>query len=816
MNIQFSFFLKPVVVTLFLLSIIITSIQAGEIDSRLEAMMAQGNTDDIYSTIVILKDQVDLNALKASFQQTGVDRRTRHEIVVNNLREKAEETQPDLINLLSATMGKGVVSYRSFWILNAIAVNGNAEFLTELANQQAVEKIYRNEPVEIIQSVGPIIKSDPINVTHIAEQGILDLNVRPLWNMGITGDGVIVMNIDTGVASNHPALSTRWRGADPGVDTSEAWFDPVNNFPIPYDNSGHGTHTMGTITGLEEDADPDTIGVAWGAKWIAALLAVNLDFDFLDVIPAIEAFQWGIDPDSIPETIDDVPRVISNSWGIPLSVDCNSYIDNIIDAVEAAGVAVLFAAGNNGPELNTMISPGSRIASPINVFSVGALEPGSEIVAGFSSRGPSGCDDLTIKPEVMARGVSVRSAIAASGYGLGSGTSMATPHVAGVIALLGQAFPEATVDELKYAIYETTVDLGVKGEDNNYGNGRVDAYAAYLYLKYGYIDEFNLSKSYVRPGIDSVEVTARLIYNTSGFKVSAEFITSSDSLVDKIELYDDGLHNDGMAGDSIFGNIWAVLSNEERNYRVDLEFQVSSADTDTIIFSQKNQGNFTSIGPVVYDGQDSISVNNNQYIFKVMLANNGSVTTANAIRAKISTSDTCATSYKTSEVFYRDIAAGGNATPLFKFTVDINSICASTEELLIPFDIEISSERNVYWTDSFVLVVPPGIGIGVEDEITGLPAEYALSNAYPNPFNPTTTIEYSLPQSGDVSLIIYNLTGQEVTRLVSEVQQAGYHKVTWNASNISSGIYFYRLQASPTSVWRAGDFVLTRKMVLLK
>ena len=488
-------------------------------------------------------------------------------------------------------------------------------------------------------------------------------------------------------------------------------------------------------------------------------------------------------------------------------MDCNSYIDNIIDAVEAAGVAVLFAAGNNGPELNTMISPGSRIASPINVFSVGALEPGSKIVAGFSSRGPSGCDDLTIKPEVMARGVSVRSAMG-SGYGLGSGTSMATPHVAGVIALLGQAFPEATVDELKYAIYETAVDLGVKGEDNDYGNGRVDAYAAYLYLKYGYIDEFNLSKSYVRPGIDSVEVTARLIFNTSGFKVSAEFIASGGTLVGKIELFDDGLHNDGMAGDSVFANIWVFSSDEERNYRVDLEFQVSSADTDTIIFSQKNQGNFTSIGPVVYDGQDSVSVNNNRYIFKVMLANNGSVTTANAIRAKISTSDTCATSYKTSEVFYRDIAAGGNATPLLKFSVDINSICASTEELLIPFDIEISSERNVYWTDSFVLVVPPGIGIGVEDEITGLPTEYALSNAYPNPFNPTTTIEYSLPQSGDVSLIIYNLTGQEVTRLVSEVQQAGYHKVTWDASNFSSGIYFYRLQA--------GDFVQTRKMMLLK
>ena len=86
--------------------------------------------------------------------------------------------------------------------------------------------------------------------------------------------------------------------------------------------------------------------------------------------------------------------------------------------------------------------------------------------------------------------------------------------------------------------------------------------------------------------------------------------------------------------------------------------------------------------------------------------------------------------------------------------------------------------------------------------------KYMLGNNYPNPFNPTTSIEYSLPQSGEVSLIIYNLLGQEVAKLVSGEIESGYHKVTWDASNFSSGIYFYRLQA--------GDFVQTRKMVLLK
>ena len=98
--------------------------------------------------------------------------------------------------------------------------------------------------------------------------------------------------------------------------------------------------------------------------------------------------------------------------------------------------------------------------------------------------------------------------------------------------------------------------------------------------------------------------------------------------------------------------------------------------------------------------------------------------------------------------------------------------------------------------------------VGVESEITGLPAEFALSQNYPNPFNPETVIEYALPQSGDVSLVVYNLRGEEVARLINGTMPAGNHRISWDASSAASGIYLYRLQSS--------DFVLTRKMVLLK
>ena len=98
--------------------------------------------------------------------------------------------------------------------------------------------------------------------------------------------------------------------------------------------------------------------------------------------------------------------------------------------------------------------------------------------------------------------------------------------------------------------------------------------------------------------------------------------------------------------------------------------------------------------------------------------------------------------------------------------------------------------------------------VGVESEIAGLPAEFSLSQNYPNPFNPETVIEFALPQSGDVSLVVYNIRGEEVARLLSGTVPAGNHRVSWHASNIASGIYLYKLQA--------GGFAQTRKMLLLK
>ena len=137
-----------------------------------------------------------------------------------------------------------------------------------------------------------------------------------------------------------------------------------------------------------------------------------------------------------------------------------------------------------------------------------------------------------------------------------------------------------------------------------------------------------------------------------------------------------------------------------------------------------------------------------------------------------------------------------------------NSLLIDSDVFISSFGLDENNELYVtgYFSGQLFRLTKGTIGTDKDQQI--LPASYALLQNYPNPFNPETTIEYALPAAGEVLIAIYNLRGQEVARLVKENQQAGFHKVLWDASDASSGIYFYRLQA--------GDFVRTRKMLLLK
>jgi hypothetical protein len=240
---------------------------------------------------------------------------------------------------------------------------------------------------------------------------------------------------------------------------------------------------MGTMAG---SVDGDTVGVAPGAEWIAAAVVDRGGGIQRSIIDILAAFEWAADPDEDPSTTDDVPDVVNNSWGIPLGYypSCNETFWEAIDNLEAAGVVCLFAAGNEGPFSGSIRTPADRITTDFNCFSVGAVDGNIPdlTIASFSSRGPSGCDDFTIKPEVTAPGISIRSTNRTGGYSTMSGTSMATPHASGAVAILRQFNPNATPSQIKQALMYSAQDLGWTGEDNDYGWGVIDIRRALNYM----------------------------------------------------------------------------------------------------------------------------------------------------------------------------------------------------------------------------------------------------------------------------------------------------------------------------------------------
>ena len=309
-----------------------------------------------------------------------------------------------------------------------------------------------------------------------------------------------------------------------------------------------------------------------------------------------------------------------------------------------------------------------------------------------------------------------------------------------------------------------------------------------------------VSPGYGLPERDSVIITASPIEPTI-LSLFATFEGSGQVPIDAIQLFDDGNHHDGDFNDGLFGNAWEIPSVEESIIFIDIN--VTLVDTDTINFEIENAAFFTTIGPVSYDSHEIVLNNGSLLFFDLNLINLGMSATASNISAEISTADSCVDGVNFALHSFGDIAAGATAKSTGRYSIDLNQNCVGDE--LLTFELAVSSSGTEFWSDNFEIQLDP---VGVDNEITGLPPEFSLSEAYPNPFNPSTSIAFSLPSSGEVSLIIYNLMGQEVTKLVSGEIEAGYHKVQWDASSVSSGIYFYRLHV--------GDFIRTRKMVLLK
>jgi len=477
--------LAKFLVLLLVMALSIQTALAGTFSPGLEAQVQDLRGNAEITALVVLRDQADIATMNWDLHVAQATRADRHQAVLGALQQTARTSQGDLIADLSARQGRGeVAGFTPHWLVNAVVVRGTVDALRAIAAREDVQTVEADLVVELIAPASPGKPASRDGTRGIGmTPGVQAIEADRVWTeLGINGAGTIVGILDTGVDGTHPALASRWQGLV--APPSSAWFDAagLGDPSFPADRHYHGTHVMGTITGLAPD---DTIGVAPGARWIATN-CINMSTGPSFDNAVIASLEFMADPDGNPQTTADVPCVVQNSWGVNENfsgyVDCDSRWWTAIDNCEAAGVVLTWSAGNEGPGGTSLRSPADRALTPYNCFSVGStITSAPYTISDFSSRGPSGCGGaFAMKPEVSAPGEAIYSAEPGGGYQYLSGTSMAGPHVAGVVALMCAANPNLDVITIKQVLMDTSHDLGAVGEDNTYGHGIVNAYDAVI------------------------------------------------------------------------------------------------------------------------------------------------------------------------------------------------------------------------------------------------------------------------------------------------------------------------------------------------
>ncbi len=447
----------------------------------------QAAADGRAEFFVLLAEQPDLSAANAI-----TDWKAKGRWVTETLQRTAKRTQqPVTKSLESHKLSAHVDRWQPFWIVNTVAVHGDAVAVRTLAAQPGVAQVL---PAVKLEAPETLPATAPSGLAPAAiEWNVQQINADDVWALGYTGTGLVVANVDTGVDHTHPALVNQYRGnqgagAAGPFNHDYNWFDPYWSSPAPSalphaatasEPDFHGTHVMGTEVGA--DGGNNQIGVAPGARWIAAFGCC------IDNASLLAALQWmaaptrlnGSDPNP-----DLRPHAVQNSWGGPGG---SLIFQQAVAALKAAGIFVSASAGNNGGYgCGSLGSPGDNPA----MFSVGASTP-SGGVSFVSSRGPDPFSGLT-GPDLIAPGQQVRSAYRNGSYAYLTGTSMAGPHVAGAVALLWQANP-ALVGRVDYTaellrktaepVYTAGevcggIDSGSEHPNNSAGWGRLDVLRA--------------------------------------------------------------------------------------------------------------------------------------------------------------------------------------------------------------------------------------------------------------------------------------------------------------------------------------------------
>ncbi|MEN8207825.1 MAG: S8 family peptidase [Candidatus Fermentibacteria bacterium] len=478
---------------LFLTLFIIIGVAfSGTISPRLLEEMKSSGGSDLLSVLIKPAGSVDTEYIAMATQ--GMTRDERRIFAAGVMKDRAEEAQAGILTELSLYGSESVQDVHPFWIVNAIAVSLSAEVIEEIAIRDDVLFIRMlNTENALIEPVD-IHPTTHEELTDAVAWGVSQINAPDVWALGYNGSGVLVSIVDTGVNHAHWDLhNNMWH--DTAAGYHYGW-DFENNDGDPMDSNGHGTHCAGSVAG-DGTAGTET-GVAPGAT-IMGLRVAN------SATPSTEIQMW----DAFQFSIDHGADVISTSMGWlqswdPDRVSWRESEENVL----AAGICHSIAAGNEGGNISTYgdirtpgdcpppwIHPDQTTSGGLSaVVTVGATD-NADNIASFSSVGYStwmfdapwfdyndtSPNNGLIDPDISGPGVDIVSCnLTASGYTTMSGTSMATPHLAGCMALVLSANPSLSPAVVDSILEVTALDLGASGKDNVYGSGRVDVYQAVL------------------------------------------------------------------------------------------------------------------------------------------------------------------------------------------------------------------------------------------------------------------------------------------------------------------------------------------------
>ena len=488
-----SFKTTSLLINIFLL-ILLPAISFGQLYDKMDTALRQKikKSHDL-DYIVVFNEQADLslvNTLRGKVNKAAY--------VYHQLIKTADKSQSDLIEILAGNN----IYYEKLIIVNALRVKSDATMLNYISERPEVKYISLNFNIAT-----PMVRETPVLASRSAEPewGIKKIKADSVWMMGYEGQNVVIGGQDTGYDWKVSPLKTKYRGYqnDSLADHNYNWHDAIKgqsplskdslnpcgyNVKTPCDDSSHGTHTMGTMVGRDSS---NSIGVAPGAQWMACRNMERGNGQLSTYLECFEFFLAPTDLDGNGADVSKAPHVINNSWFCSEEEGCNATnwlaLKIAVENLKASGVVVVVSAGNSGPSCSTVTGPPALFEPS---FSVGATMI-NDTIASFSSRGPVSIDGSNrMKPDVSAPGRNVRSVIPGGNFANFSGTSMAGPHVTGLVALIISANPslagevaliENIIKESADAKFTDQECGGISGQalpNPIYGFGRVNALKA--------------------------------------------------------------------------------------------------------------------------------------------------------------------------------------------------------------------------------------------------------------------------------------------------------------------------------------------------